>query len=682
MIVSLDWLKEYVTVDMPLDELTTRLTMSGLNLEEVIQAEGDIGVDLEVTSNRPDCLGHVGVAREIGVLYGGRLTMPPAEVTHTDAGNGVTVEIECPDLCPRYTARVIRGVKIGPSPDWMQKRLQTVLRKKDKNGNWVPYQPINNVADITNYVLMECGQPLHAFDLDKLAGQRIVVRRANAGEKMMAIDQKEYELTSEMCVIADAERPVAIGGVMGGLDTEIGDGAVNVLIEAADFSPISVRNTARQLHLHSSSSYRFERGIDAHRLDWASRRCCELILELCGGELVGQPVVAGSPPPETPEPIAFHFPQLQRLLGIAISEKRATEILVSLGLTHVETSGDVGKFVPPSWRRDLAREADLIEEVVRIYGYDKIPDNVTVPLELSNKAHRDRVAERIQETLCALGFFEAITLSFVSESDIALIDPHPERKPLRVEHSSRKKDNILRKSLIPSLLTSRRENEKQGNPNACLFEMARVYLECNPDGDDRKVEPLQLGFVGGQGFIELKSIVETIVSRLNPDLSIEVAPYNAPFLVPGRGAKILVQGQDCGWMGELDRSVTDRVNLRDAASAGELNIALLEDVAQLVPHYDVLPAFPTVDRDLNFVLDENKLWQELEEVVRNAAGPLLETVRFGGQYRGEQIPSDKKSYIVNLSYRSSERTLSGKEVDDIQQKVVADCAEKLGAEQR
>ena len=377
MIVSWNWLKQYVDLDMPVEELTDRLTMAGLNLEGIEDVAGDLGIDLEVTSNRPDCLGHIGVAREIGVLYDRTFTVPnpqPPTIAETTA-SVTSVDIECADLCPQYFARMIRGIKIGPSPNWMQGRLKTL-----------GIVSINNVVDITNYVLMECSQPLHAFDFDKLRGRRIVVRRAKPEEKITAIDQREYLLDPEMCIIADAEHPVAIGGVMGGLETEIGNGTVNVLVEAAEFAPLSIRNTARKLNLHSDSSFRFERGIDPCQLDWASRRCCELILELAGGELLDDPVITGSVPVIERPAIMLRLAQISRILGIDVPKTETIKILTELGLIQSgkATDGTVA-FVPPSWRRDLTREVDLIEEVARIHGYDQIPADVPVPAQAERK---------------------------------------------------------------------------------------------------------------------------------------------------------------------------------------------------------------------------------------------------------------------------------------------------------
>ena len=315
--------------------------MAGLNHEGTAEVGGDLAIDLEVTSNRPDCLGHIGIAREVAVLWGSDLAIPAAQPTEgkTPVEKLVKVRIDCPDLCLRYTARVIRGVKIGPSPKWMIRRLETV-----------GLTPINNVVDISNYVLMECGQPLHTFDFGKLEGKtpaEIIVRRPLPGETIEAIDHKTYVLDPEMCMICDARPPVAIGGVMGGAQTEISPKTRDVLIEAAEFDPVSIRNTARQLNLHSDSSYRFERRVDPEGLDWASRRCCELILDLAGGELASGVIDVGRPPPDR-EPIVLRLSQIERILGIPVPAKRVRDILLALG--NKEDTSPIPRAVAASFR--------------------------------------------------------------------------------------------------------------------------------------------------------------------------------------------------------------------------------------------------------------------------------------------------------------------------------------------
>ncbi|MEX0716838.1 MAG: phenylalanine--tRNA ligase subunit beta [Planctomycetaceae bacterium] len=672
MKVGWNWLAEYLDLrDVGVAEAAERLTMAGLNLEEVLETPGGPVIDLEVTSNRPDCLGHVGIARELGVLFRRESKLPAAAPTVGDEKTAAvtSVEIECTDLCPRYVARVIRGVRVGPSPDWLRSRLEAI-----------GVASINNVVDATNYVLMECGQPLHAFDFDKLAERRIVVRRARPGEKIVAIDQREYPLPAEACVIADAERPVAIGGVMGGLDTEIGERTANVLLEAAQFAPLSVRNTARKLNLHSPSSYRFERGIDAAQLDWASRRCCELILELAGGELLSEPAFAGEAVAEQGGEITLRFAQLARILGIDVPAETAIEILERLGLRRTgSSSSESAAFVAPTWRRDLSREADLIEEVARIHGYDRIPDDVPVPLQLGAKTHRDRVTDRVRETLAALGFFEAVTLSFVSAKQAGRFTPPGVRAAVAVEHSSRREENVLRPSLVPSLLEARRANERHGTADARLFEIAKTYLAADPRRSEREVEPGRIAFVSGQEFRELKGVAETLARRANPAAIVTTRPADMPQFAPGRGAEVLLDGEHWGWLGELDRAVTDELDLKDAVSAAELDLATLEERADLAPPYRPLPQFPAITRDLNLLLDEATTWREVEEIVRDSAGELLESSAFAGQYRGKQIPADKKSYVLALTFRSANRTLTADEVDRAQAAVVEACAARLAA---
>jgi phenylalanyl-tRNA synthetase beta chain len=672
MIVSWNWLKEYVRLDMPVDELGNRLMMAGLNLESIEDVEGDIAIDLEVTSNRPDCLCHLGVARETAALFGRNWTAPDPQPASRGAeiATAAKVAVEAADLCPLYTARLVRGVKIAPSPLWMQRRLKTL-----------GIRPINNVVDATNYVLMECSQPLHAFDFDALHGGQIVVRRARAGEKITAIDQKVYELAADMCVIADGQRPVAIAGVMGGFDTEIGDGTRNVLIEAADFASMTVRATARKLNLHSDSSYRFERGVDRSQIDWASRRCVQLILETAGGELAPGVLTAGEAHPSARAPITLRLSQVPRVLGIDISQAEVERILKVLGLQqHASSRAGEVLFVPPSWRRDLSREIDLIEEAARVHGYEKIPEDAAVPLAISTTTLQDRLSERLAQSLVGAGFFEAVTLTFVDEPLNSLVRPWTQQDPLRVEHSSRQRTNILRQSLVPSLLAARRLNECQGTLNAQLFEIARVFLAAEPG--NRQAEPKVLSAVSGRSFGELKGVVEQLLDAINHQVRLTAIPAEGPWFQPGRGAELQVNGQRLGWLGEISHEVRTALSLHDSASFFEIDLAVLEPLVQLSPPYTPVPDYPAINRDINFVLDESVSYTELSEVIRTSAGTLLEEVAFSSQYRGPQIPADKKSYVVRLHYRAPDRTLTSAEVDAIQGRVIADCAAKLAAQHR
>jgi len=675
MIVSRRWLADYVPLPESTAELTRRLTLAGLNLEEFHDvtewlSQRDVAIDLEVTSNRPDCLGHIGVAREIAVLFQQPLAIPAAAVQESSepAASAIAVSIDCPEFCPEYHARVIQGVTIGPSPAWIQDRLKAV-----------GINCINNVVDITNYVMLECGQPLHAFDYDRLQGRRIVVRRAAATEKIRAIDQKDYLLTDQMCVIADAQRPVAVAGVMGGLDTEISDSTVNVLVEAAAFSSMSVRATARQLRLHSPSSYRFERKVDRSRLDWASRRCCELILQTAGGTLLQGSVVAGQPDDGQRPPVTLRFNRISRLLGIEIPASLCVSILQQLGLLLLRSSNDEAVFQPPSWRADLTRECDLIEEIARIHGYEHIPTDAPLPVVTATRTLREKVLDTIRTQLVAAGLYEALTLSFVSEDQRNMFQPAGPRSPVAVSHSSRSHENQLRQSLIPSLLQCRRQNERHGTLNAELFEIARVYLSAGQGEPEAQAEPLTVSFVAGRPFAQMLGIVENLLHTIAPQASISAKPLNRPEFLAGRGAELLVGEQTLGWLGELSRSLLDASELRDDTSVAELRIPVLEKLFQPARSFTPLPRFPAVSRDLNFVLPEHITWASLATAVRSSAGPLLHDVSFGGQYRGKQIAANHKSCVVTCRFLAPDRTLTAEEVDSAVQVIISACQAQLSA---
>lgn len=673
MIVSQNWLAEYVALSMSTESLTDRLTMSGLNLEEFHPVGSDIAIDLEVTSNRPDCLGHLGIAREVSVLFDTPLTIPPAVIQESAgrAADVTSVAIESIDLCPEYHARVIRGVRIGPSPAWLRDRLAAV-----------GVNSVNNVVDVTNYVMLECGQPLHAFDFDKLAGGRIVVRRARKGESITAIDQRAYPLTEEMCVIADAERAVAVAGVMGGFDSEISNKTANVLIEAAAFAPLSVRATARSLKLHSPSSYRFERKVDRRNLDWASRRCCELIQKVAGGELLAGSVVAGQSLPEHCDPITLRFKQVTRLLGITIPPQACVAILSRLGLKCLSRDADSATFEPPGWRLDLVRECDLVEEIARIHGYDQIPENAALPVVATSRTVRERVLDGIRSHLTACGLFEALTLSFVSESQWSLFQPRGELAAVSVSHSSRSHENQMRQSLIPSLLQCRRQNERHGTANAELFEVAKVYLSAGKGQPEHEAEPTMVGLVTGRSFLALKGIVEGLVRHLAPNAVMTATPADLPEFLPGRGACLAINGKPLGWVGELDRKVIDAIDLQDSATIAEIDVYLLETLFEANRSYTPIPRFPVISRDLNFVLPESVTWTDLSATVRNAGGSLLQDVSFSGQYRGKQIDAERKSYVVTCRFLATDRTLTAEEVEASVRQILAACESTLSAKLR
>lgn len=690
MIVSWNWLKQYVSLDMSLEELERRLMFSGLNHESTQDAGGDFAIDLEVTSNRPDCLGHIGIAREIAVLWDKELKLPaaapeaglPPAIPKVD--ELVSVRIECPDLCPRYTARVIRGVKIGPSPKWMARRLEAV-----------GIAPINNVVDISNYVLMECGQPLHTFDFGKLQGAEIVVRRPASGETIEAIDHKTYQLKPDMCLICDGKLPVGIGGVMGGAGTEISADTQDVLIEAAEFDPVSIRNTARLLNLHSDSSYRFERRVDPKGLDWASRRCAELILELAGGKLASGMVDVGRRPLQR-EPITLRFSQLRRILGIDVPEERARDILLALGNEECQgdscetASGDPNPqspipnpsitVIPPSWRRDLTREIDLVEEVGRIHGYDEIPEDVGVPMVPSAKLRQDRVLDKIRHALTAYGFDEAVTLSAVDGQTSDSLSPWTDAEPLETAMPVVRGADHLRRSLIPSLLAARRANEALANPVIELFEIAKVYL---PQGDELPEEPLMLGIAGGQDYAAVKGAVESLFCELKICEPFEAEDAGIDGFDPAASCRLRFRGETLGFIGRLTEDALERFDLRGPATVAELRLALLVEAADLVPRCTEQSSYPAVTRDLNLVVADEVRWSEVAETVRCEAGPCLEKLQYCDTYRDEKrLGADRKSLLFSITLRSAECTFTNQAADEIRDRIVAACGKTHGAELR
>jgi phenylalanyl-tRNA synthetase beta chain len=540
--------------------------------------------------------------------------------------------------------------------------------------------PTGWLVEATNYVLMECGQPLHAFDLAKLAGPEIIVRTAAKGEKLEAINHHTYELDASMCVIADKNVPVALGGVMGGAATEVSTATRDLLIEAAEFSPMSIRATARKLNLHSDSSYRFERGIDPAGVDWASRRCCELILEICGGELAAG-VIDSAAKIEPREAVTLRFSQLKRILGIDVEAAAARKILTALGCVEQAADANNVIVVPPTWRRDLTREIDLVEEVARINGYEKIPEDVPVKMVPSTRSAADRVADKVRHVLTAAGFDEALTPSTVPEELSAPFSPWTEAPPLQCSVAVLRRADLLRRTLVPSLLESRRTNESLGNERIELFETARVYLS---QGDALPREELMLSLTSGRSFTDVKGVLEAVVAAVNPASQIGTADYEHP-LFGSAACRLTLDGEAWGILGELSAAGLKQFDLRGKTTVAEVRIGRLLDIARLIPKYTPLVVFPAIDRDLNFVVAEGVRWSELSATVRTAAGEHLERLKYVETYRNAKDPQlgkERKSLLLSLRLRSQQGTLTGEEADAIRTRIVAECQKQHGAELR
>ncbi len=678
MLVSRQWLHEYVQPNVPSEQWIERLTMSGLNHDGTTEVGNDQAISLEVTSNRPDCLGHIGIAREIAALL--KLPLQRPDPQFKTGGPPIQadfrVTIEAPQLCNRFTARLIRGVRVGSSPSWLVDRLATV-----------GIASVNNIVDITNYVMLECGQPLHAFDFRKLHGAKIIVREPKANETLVAIDHKTYRLEPGMCVIADGDRAVGLGGVMGGADSEVSFATVDIIIEAAQFQPISIRHTARKLNLHSPASYRFERTIDNQQIDWASRRCCQLILEIAGGQLAADWIDAGNQP-LPPTPICLRHRQTNRVLGIEIQLPRAIEILESLGFKLVDKTADEATVVAPSWRRDVTREIDLIEEIGRIYGYQEIPDTLPVPMVASHKRSGDRIVERIRHFLTAAGLDEAMTSSIVpgqwseSFSPWSTSEPLISQQPMLgvLEKASQNIGpvNHLRRSLIPSLLEAFRINEYRANGDIHLFEIANVYLS-RPSG--LPDEQTKLSIVSQRDFFELKGVLDSLLAHLNPQSTATIADFDHPLLDVNLSGQLNVDGQLLGFIGCISAFGKRTFAFRQSVCIAELDLkALLRSAVETVRYQEVSP-FPPIQRDFNFVVDDPMRWHELESVVCRAGGKLLESVRFKELFRDEKKDGlGKKRLLLSVVLRSPDQTLTGEQADSVCRQIVEQCQAVLNAD--
>jgi phenylalanyl-tRNA synthetase beta chain len=668
MIVSWNWLKDYVELDMAADELAHRLAMAGLNHESTASVGDDLAIDLEVTSNRADCLGHLGIAREISVLWQKPLRLPKIQLAtdSTPASDLTSVRIDCPDLCSRYLARVIRGVKIGASPAWLANRLTTL-----------GIAVVNNVVDVTNYVLMECGQPLHAFDFDRLNGHRIIVRTARPDEPFIAIDHHEYRLQAGMCVIADESRPVALGGVMGGVTSEVSDATINVLLEAADFAPLSIRTTARTLRLHSPSSYRFERGVDPAGIDWASRRACELILQVAGGKLADGMVDVHPRAVSAHPPIVLRFSQIQRVLGIDLDRQTVLRILGDLGLSVKRSDTSSATFVSPTWRRDLTREIDLIEEVARIHGYDQIPEDVGVPMAPSQRQDRHRVLAQVRHVLTANGFDEAVTVSVVDQKVSDSFSPWTTVAPIRCSTPMLRGSDCLRRSLIPSLLEARRINESLANESIELFETAKVYL---PAERGLPTELWVLAITSGRDFRAVKGVIETILSTLHVKATLVAEPLVSEFLDSGASCQLRLGDELFGFMGSVSKAGRKLLGLRRETTVAELKLERIVQLSQLIPQHQPLSPYPAITYDFNFVVDESVRWAGLAGSVAQAAGSLLEAVNYQETYRdATKDGPGRKRLIFSVTLRSLDQTLTSELADAVRLAIIAACQQDHGA---
>jgi phenylalanyl-tRNA synthetase beta chain len=663
MKVSLNWLTDYVEIKLSAKELGELLTNIGLVCDGFNQTDTDIVFDLDVTANRPDWLGHLGIAREIAAVTGAAFRPPqPANLpAKGDVTKLTSVQVDAPDLCPRYTARLLRGIKIGPSPDWMVQRLEAV-----------GLRGINNVVDATNYVLMEYSQPLHSFDFNKLGGRRIVVRRARPGEHLVSIDQTSCTLDESMLVIADAAKAVAIAGIMGGLDTEVTADTTDVLIESAQFDPMSIRKTSRRLRLMSESNYRFERGVDPVGLEEASRRACQLILELGGGELAGGIADAWATPYQ-PRQVTLRPRRCDALLGLAIPPDRQARHLQRLGLSPRIEGGEIVCTIPP-FRQDVRREVDLIEEVARMEGYGRIPVGERISHAVRGEDVVQRVRRLAAKAMSAVGFDELATFTFVEAAEAALLGFDG---PVCVDPAVRRTNNALRPTLLPSLLRACKLNQDVGTPLVDVYELASAFPPAS--SGDLPAEYTELAMATTRDLPELRGALEGLVAQLAPSVRLQIEPAQAAGFDPDATGRILLDGQDVGVLGRLAQAVQDYYGLTRAVWGASLRFDELARRTEHLRLHSPLPRFPAIQRDLSVIVAEPVRWSRLRGVIEGVDQPLRAGLEYVTTYRGKPIPDGAKSVTVTLTYRSDAGTLRGQQVDEQVQQVLASLQQDLDA---
>ncbi|MCI0661587.1 MAG: phenylalanine--tRNA ligase subunit beta [Acidobacteria bacterium] len=684
MKISYDWLKSFVDFDLSPQALRTKLTMAGQAVDAVEAHGDDYILEFDLTSNRPDCLSHLGIAREVAAVTGRPLRMPEIKLSESNTGTAevTSVEIRNPELCPRYTARVIRGVKIGPSPGWLVERLEAMGQRS-----------VNNVADITNFVMLELGQPLHAFDFDQLRGRRIIVRAAAAGETMTTLDGEVRELKPEMLVIADAERAVALAGIKGGEDSGISGSTTTVLLEAAYFTPEQVRASSKALGLSTEASYRFERGTDPEIVPAASDRAAAMIAELAGGEVL-KDIVDNYPLKSKRGMIRFRSSRYTALTGMEIKLGEAERILRDLGFkVEAQVEYDSLMAVAPSWRVDVRIEEDLVEEVARIAGYDEVKHSLPGSAGSGAYLPGEEARRAVRTALTALGFHEAISFSFVNPGDDAMLSDLTDDSRLILQNPIDETQSGMRTTLLGGLLRAVQHNFNYGTRNLRLFEIGKCFVRCE-DERPREIESLALVATGARNeadwlaasaqvdFYDLKGALETIFESLGlPGLE-AIPAENLSYLHPGRTAIISVSGREAGRIGQLHPAVDARYKFKQPVFVAELDFELLLGSDRIDTRYRPLPKFPSVVRDLALLLDTGVQFASLKRAILGLNINELVSVRLFDIYSGKGLPSGKHSMALSLCYCAVDRTLTDEEVKNAHDRVVMTLKRDFGAEIR
>jgi phenylalanyl-tRNA synthetase beta chain len=691
------WLKDFVDVNATPDELASHLALSGTNIGGIENGAHGAVIDAEVSSNRPDCLGHYGIAREISSIYKLALkpiTPKPKESTAAKAVDAARVEIQSPELCGRFTARVIRGAKIQPSPQWLKDRLEA-------SG----VASINNVVDATNYVMLELGHALHAYDYDKVRDHRIVVRPARPSEKVRTLDGVERILPPGICVISDGDgsRAVGIGGIMGGAETEISFSTKNILLECAWFEPVAIRRAARTLKLHTEASTRFGRGADLEMAEVASRRCAELILQLAGGELLSG-VVDTYPGKRTPKKILLTRAELLRVMGADVPDKQIESTLGALGFSPVRVDQNRGaegsllaawECTQPSWRADVEREIDLIEEVARVYGLDKFPPRLPAARQGAARLPHYDAEARLRERLIGLGYQEIVTIPHVAEDRDALFRPpdfQQNVQPARLANPLSEEANVLKSTGIVTMAAAVEWNLNRGQRDVRLFEIGRRY---SLHGAQSVETPILT--IGATGQAREKGLYDTAREYSFADLKGDIDALGAlaggstwnesgsSWLHPARRGRIILHNEAIGEAGELTRRIAEQLKLRQEILLAELQLAPLYAAIRETKEsrkYQPIPRLPAVERDFSLLLADGTHFADVVSAIRALNIQEIANIEAIDLYRGKNVPAGQYSLLVRVTFQSRETTLTEAQLTDFSARIIATLEKQLGAHLR
>jgi phenylalanyl-tRNA synthetase beta chain len=706
MNISYNWLKDLIDIDLSASETAAALTRIGVTVEGVQPHGDDFVLDIDLTSNRPDCLSHLGVARELGVITGKHLTAETqrrGEETAKDVSIDAVpfpsvlapevVRVEDADLCHRFTARIVKNVKIGPSPKWLVDRLEAIGERS-----------INNVADITNYVMHEIGQPMHSFDLDKLTDKRIVVRKAKPGETIKTLDEVERKLDETMLAICDAEKPVAVAGIMGGLDSSITDSTTNVLLEVAFFKRESVRATSRKLGLATEASYRFERGVDIENLVRASNRATELIVELAGGE--PSEIIDVYPTKFTPNTVESPdiSAAVKRLTGLDVETAECLRILSALGIEEPERSeiSDLKSqiFTSPSWRHDIAIEEDLVEEIARHAGYENIAEELPPAYgagEYQGSEHRE---SRLRLALIDQGFDESLSYSFIDTKHDGVVETVPDFVRLDIDDPLvTLKDSVIegsvrmRPTLLPGLLDAVRLNFNHQRRDLKLFELGKAFSANLPNELPNERELFAIAVTGGDvvegrklnsrevDFYDAKGAVESALEAVGSPQAAFVAD-EIKHLRRGQSAAVVLDGKKVGSVGRLNEEIAADYKFKQPVYVAEIDIQAVLAATPNPRAYAALPKFPSIVRDVSFAVTRDVSFAMLRDAANDIKPELCREISFVDIYEGKGLDDDKRSLTVRFEYRSDDRTLTESDVEEIHSRLVAAIEQNFSIRQR